>query len=125
MKNIIVIAAIAAICHEANRAYCATIGDNTQKSWDDAEQWQRDSAVKGVQFTVDNPNAPASAQHDAWTADKVSQGWEYGLVKDASAKTHPCIVPYDMLPAQQRAKDSLFQGIVKSLLPGAEEVFGV
>jgi len=27
---------IAKVCHEANRAYCESIGDNSQLSWEDA-----------------------------------------------------------------------------------------
>lgn len=106
---------IAKVCHEANKAYCESIGDNSQKSWDEAEQWQRESAVKGVQYRLDNPDAPQSAQHDSWMADKVNDGWVYGEVKDAAAKTHPCIVAYDQLPDEQKKKDALFQAVVDSL----------
>lgn len=106
---------IAKVCHNANKAYCEGIGDNSQKSWEDAEQWQRDSAIKGVEYRINNSSAPASAQHDAWMADKVNDGWVYGEVKDADKKTHPCIVPYDQLPIEQRKKDALFQAVVDSL----------
>ena len=105
---------VAKVCHATNRAYCKSIGDNSQKPWDEAEPWQRESAIKGVQFKIDNPNADLSAQHDAWTADKVATGWVYGPVKDADAKTHPCIVPYDLLPLEQRIKDYLFVAVVEA-----------
>ena len=106
---------IARVCHEVNRAICEAAGDHSQKSWDQAEQWQRDSAIKGVQFAVQNPNAPPSAQHDAWMADKLADGWRHGEVKDAQAKTHPCIVPYDALPFDQRVKDHTFRAVVAAL----------
>lgn len=106
---------IAQICHEANRGLCETVGDNTQVNWYAAEPWQRDSAIKGVEFARANPDAPASAQHDAWTRDKVADGWTYGEVKDATAKTHPCLVPFEQLPPFQQAKDILFRAIVKAL----------
>lgn len=106
---------IARVCHEANRAWCVENGDTSQKPWGDAEPWQRDSAIKGVQFALANPDAPASAQHDAWSADKLAAGWRYGEVKDADAKTHPCLVPFDQLPHHQQAKDRLFKAIVASL----------
>lgn len=106
---------IAKVCHEANKAFCETIGDNSQKTWNEAEQWQRDSAVNGVQFALGNPNATASAQHDSWLADKEKDGWVYGDVKDASKKTHPCIVPYNELPLEQRLKDYLFKAISNAL----------
>ncbi|WP_024516775.1 RyR domain-containing protein [Bradyrhizobium sp. Tv2a-2] len=106
---------IARVCHEANRAWCIANGDHTQKEWHFADQWQRDSAIAGVYFAIDNPDAPDSAQHDAWMADKVKDGWVYGAVKDATAKTHPCIVSFDQLPEHQQAKDKLFRAVVKSL----------
>lgn len=104
--------AIAKVCHEANRAYCSTIGDSSQVSWDDAPKWQQDSAIQGVVFCINCPEAPPSANHDAWLAAKVSDGWQYGLVKDPEKKQHPCCVPYDQLPKEQQKKDSLFKAIV-------------
>lgn len=106
---------IARICHEANLGLCAAHGDTSQKTWDLAEGWQRESAIKGVEFAQSNPDAPASAQHDAWSADKIAAGWTYGAKKDAEAKTHPCLVSFDDLPEFQRAKDVLFKAIVKAL----------
>ena len=112
---------VARVCHETNRAFCATIGDNSQKPWEEAEAWQRESAVKGVAFALDNPTAPASSQHDAWLADKLRDGWKYGPVKDATRKEHPCIVPYDQLPVEQRLKDYLFKAIVSAFVQAETE----
>lgn len=106
---------VARACHEANRAICEAFGDPSQKPWDQAEKWQQDSAIKGVVFALDNPAAPPSAQHDAWHADKVAAGWTFGEVKDADAKTHPCMVRYDQLPPEQRVKDGVFKAIVNAL----------
>lgn len=108
---------IAKQCHEANRQFCISIGDNSQKPWDEAEEWQRESAIDGVKFRINNPDAPDSAQHDAWCDFKIKDGWVYGEVKDTSAKTHPCLVPYEELPYGQKAKDKLFQAIVDICLP--------
>lgn len=105
---------VARIAHETNRAYCESIGDMSQKPWLEAEQWQRDSAVKGVEYKLANPNAQPSAQHEAWLMDKVEAGWVYGPIKDASKKEHPCMVNYDQLPEEQRLKDSLFVAIVEA-----------
>jgi hypothetical protein len=106
---------IASICHTANRAYCWTIGDYSQQPWDHAPMWQRDSAINGVKYRLDNPGAPASAMHDAWLAEKLAAGWTYGQIKDAVNKIHPCMVPYDNLPEEQKRKDALFSAIVDAL----------
>ena len=107
---------IARVCHEVNRAVCEAAGDTSQKPWPEAEQWQRDSAVRGVEFAQANPTAPASAQHNAWLADKEKDGWKYGPVKNPEAKEHPCFVPYGQLPENQRLKDEMFGLVVRAVL---------
>jgi hypothetical protein len=106
---------IAMIAHETNRAYCQSIGDGSQPTWTDAPEWQRESAVKGVQFHLENHakgiTPTASASHDSWLAEKTAAGWTYGPVKDADKKQHNCYMPYDELPLEQRMKDYLFGAV--------------
>jgi hypothetical protein len=103
---------IAIVCHEVNRAYCEAMGDKSQPKWKDAPDWQKDSAINGVQFHIDNPTAGPSASHESWLKQKAAEGWKYGLVKDPEKKEHPCFVPYEKLPAEQKAKDFIFTAIV-------------
>ena len=116
---------IARIAHETNRAYCETLGDMSQTRWEDAPQWQQESAIKGVQFHLDayaRGHHPApSASHDSWLAQKRADGWVYGPVKDPVAKTHPCVVPYDELPVEQRIKDYLFSAVVAAFVNARQE----
>lgn len=107
---------IAHVCHEANAALCRTVGDNSQKSWDKAEEWQRQSAINGVKFALGNLDAPAAAQHDAWMSDKEKAGWKFGPIKDPDKKEHPCMVPYIDLPLDQRLKDHLFKAVVRAFV---------
>lgn len=106
---------IAKVCHEANKAYCESIGDLSQTDWQSAPQWQRDSAIKGVEFNIANPESPASASHDSWLQVKYADGWKYGAVKNPDTKEHPCCVPYEELPEEQKKKDALFKAIVAAL----------
>jgi hypothetical protein len=106
---------IACVCHEANKAYCETLGDHSQHPWAQADEWQRESARNGVRYALAHPDAPPSTQHDAWRDDKIAEGWTYGPVKDAAAKTHPCMVSYAQLPKEQQRKDALFRAIVAAL----------
>jgi hypothetical protein len=103
---------IARVCHEANRALCIAFGDQSQLTWEQAPQWQRESAIKGVQFHIDNPNAGPEASHTAWMADKLAAGWTWGSTKDPEAKKHPCLVQFHELPPEQQAKDHIFRAIV-------------
>lgn len=106
---------IARVCHEVNRAYCAALGDLSQPKWEDAPQWQRDSAHNGVMLHMGDPHAGPEASHKAWMVEKLAAGWVYGEVKDPEAKTHPCLVPFSDLPREQQAKDFLFRAVVHAL----------
>ncbi len=117
LKHYATVVAIASVCHEANRAYCETIGDFSQVPWVEAPDWQKESACDGVEFNVRNPEAPASASHDNWLEHKRQDGWTYGPVKDPEKKEHPCFVPYAELPVEQQRKDALFKAIVGALFP--------
>lgn len=105
---------VARICHDANKAYCETQGDASQRNWYEAAECQRDSAIKGVRFRLNFPNAPVSVQHNEWRQEKANDGWKYGLVKDADKKEHPCMVSYEELPEYRRLKDFLFVSIVET-----------
>lgn len=102
---------IAKLAHEVNRAYCAAIGDMSQYSWDDAPQWQKESAINGVKFHAENPNSKPEDSHINWMKEKIEQGWTYGPVKDPENKKHPCILDYSLLPENQKAKDYIFHAI--------------
>ena|SRR5579863_2632801 len=106
---------VARIAHEVNRAYCLSLGDASQLIWEDAPLWQKKSAVDGVLFHLSNPSASPSASHNKWLEEKLSNGWKWGPVKDAEKKEHPCILDYELLPQEQKAKDFIFKGIVCAL----------
>ncbi len=107
---------IASVCHEANRAITRVIGDvPLQPSWDKAPEEMIRSSVAGVVWRMDNPLAPAAAQHEKWMSDKLNDGWVHGAVKDSIAKTHPALVPYDELPPAVKKKDAVFTAIVLAL----------
>lgn len=106
---------IAKVCHEANRAYCQVIGDDSQTSWDEAPDWQKQSAENGVMFHLSNPNAKPSNSHEEWLKEKEAAGWKYGPEKNEKKKEHPCFVPYNKLPEEQKKKDALFIAVVHAL----------
>lgn len=115
--------AIARVAHLINLAYCQSIGDTSIPAWEDASEEQIASLKLGVEMHLANPDATPEQSHESWLAEKAAKGWVFGDVKDAAAKTHPCIRPYAELPADQKAKDFLFRGVVHALkdIPDAEE----
>jgi len=106
---------IASIAHAINAAYCMSLGDNSIPAWDDAPEQQRNSIIAGVEMHLANPDATPEQSHESWLAQKLADGWIYGEVKDPELKQHPCVLPYDELPPEQKAKDYLFRAVVHAL----------
>lgn len=106
----------AMIAHEANRAYCLTIGDSSHVDWRATPENIRASVISGAEAIAKDPSITPAESHEKWSAYKVAEGWVYGETKDLVAKTHPCLVPYEELPENDRRKDSLFGAIVRVVL---------
>lgn len=87
---------IAQVAHEANRAYCHSMGDSSQLPWAKAPEWQRESAMNRVRFHLE--------RHIAGKPANPSE----------SHNSH------EELPAEQRLKDDLFAGIVAAFFKGGE-----
>lgn len=105
---------IARTCYEANRAVQHALGESDRsESWDEASDEARLSTIDGVRNA--QRGATAEQSHDNWLAFKRSHGWKLGPIKDEVARTHPLIVEYRELPAEQRTKDDLFIAVVRAL----------
>lgn len=106
---------IAMVAHELNRAYCASLGDQSQPAWAMATEAHQASMLAGVDMHLANPDATPEQAHEAWLENKRAEGWAYGEVKDVEAKKHPAFLPYDELLPEQKAKDYIFRAAVHVL----------
>lgn len=43
--------------------------------------------------------------HDVWAEARIAQGWTYGEQRDDKKKKHPCLVPYNELPNDEKEYD--------------------
>ena len=107
---------IAIICHEANRILQITNGEEPNPRWENLPNDLKNSTYMGVLEAMDGKNA--RDLHHSWMEERLSQGWVYGKVLDREKKIHPNLVPYDHLPFEQQAKDSMFFSIVAAYLMG-------
>jgi hypothetical protein len=107
---------IARATHEMNRTFCQILGDDSQMAWEDAPDWQRESKIAAVSAISKGETITPEEQHKRWMCEKLEDGWKHGEIKDAAAKTHPCLVPYAELPPEQRAKNKIFRVVAIGLL---------
>lgn len=114
---------VASVAHEANRALAIFLGE-AQPPWNDAPDWQVESALEGVRSILNDPEKRPEDSHEAWRVHKAADGWTYGPVKDPAKKEHPCMVPYRDLPPWQQFKDQLFVAVVRAMLAPLRETSG-
>lgn len=43
--------------------------------------------------------------HEVWAQSRMEQGWTYGTQRDDNLKYHPCLVPYEELPEEEKEYD--------------------
>ena len=43
--------------------------------------------------------------HEVWAETRIKQGWKYGEQRNDELKTHPCLVPYEDLPEEEKEYD--------------------
>lgn len=118
------IALIASIAHGINLAYSASLGDHSHLPWEETSEELKKSIEYGVKLHLENPDTTPEQSHESWLAQKEKDGWVYGEIKDLENKTHPCILPYEQLPAEQKTKDYLFKAVVTLLkdMPDPDDV---
>lgn len=65
----------------------------------------------GRYLKLDTLPTPEEA-HDSWMQSYYDMGWVYGETRDAVAKTHPDLLPFNELSQAERDKDAIFLAFV-------------
>lgn len=115
---------IARVAHEVNAAYCRSIGDDDIIGWDETTEEHKACLVAGVNQHLEDSEMTPEASHESWLAQKTTDNWILGDEVDHELKTHPLMVPYADVPAEQRVKDHLFKAVVNSMatIPAVEVI---
>ena len=45
--------------------------------------------------------------HEIWAQARMQQGWTYGAERNDTLKQHPCLVPYQLLPDEEKEYDRM------------------
>lgn len=43
--------------------------------------------------------------HEVWAKTRIEQGWTFGPQRDDANKKHPCLIPYEQLPEEEKVYD--------------------
>lgn len=62
------------------------------------------SNVQLPEFLLRLTEQIAENVHEVWAKSRIEQGWTFGVRNDAK-KTHPCLVPYNQLPEEEKDYD--------------------
>jgi len=63
------------------------------------------SQVKLSQELLDLTELLARNTHEVWARQRVAEGWHHGPARNEAKKEHPCLVPYEQLPENERDYD--------------------
>jgi len=114
---------IARLVVNTNADYSLALGEQAVTYWDATSPEVRASIIRGIISALRYDPTPAQ-NHQNFIDDRTKEGWTYGPEKNAEAKTHPDMIPFEQLPADQKAKNFIFLSLVKSLkskLPATAE----
>lgn len=106
---------MARVAHEQVMGLCACLGQPTI-SWEQASDMDQSSTREQILACVNDPNMNPQENWRIWAQNKTKAGWVWGPIKDADAKTHPCLVDsYDKVPFEERVKDHIFLSTVRGM----------
>ena len=55
--------------------------------------------------------------HNIWAAQRLADGWVFGIERDDAKKTHPCLVKFESLPEKEKEYDrKVSEGLIKTIL---------
>jgi len=119
MSPFITFAELVELCaraaHAVNCIFVEAVGEPiTIGPWEMLKEERKEGIRQGVRAALLNPDMEPGDSHKGWLATMEAAGWKYGPVRDEEAKVHPCMLPYDALPPEQRAKDAQFLTVVNA-----------
>jgi len=103
---------ILTVVHNAN-AVLKKINGEKHEELADMEPNRRAGMKAAIKNALTTDTTPEQS-HINWLAAQEALGYKYGTEIDRVNLLHPCMVPYEQLPAEQKLKDDMFVAIIKS-----------
>jgi len=109
------LAEVARMVHQTDKAYCESIGDYSNKNWEQAEPADKKRMEDIVQFYTDNPLAMDCSIHNVWIKAMVMDGWVKGDEFNPFTKTHPGIIKFEEIPFEQQVRATIIRRVIGTL----------
>ena len=45
--------------------------------------------------------------HETWAGERLADGWKLGPVRSDETREHPCLIPYEELPEEEKKYDRI------------------
>jgi len=103
---------IAQVMRAVIRELQAVNGEQVVPPWDARPEAERAESAERIRRLRERGASPREA-HEAWAELRRSEGWEWGPVKDPDARTTPLLAPYEDLDPVQRAKDEMYDAVIR------------
>ncbi len=103
---------ILTVVHNAN-AVLKKINGEKHEELADMEPARRAGIKAAIKYALENDTTPEES-HNKWLVAQEALGYKYGVEIDRVNLLHPCMVPYEQLPAAQKLKDDMFMSIINS-----------
>lgn len=111
-KPIMDIYQIAKTVHAGNNVL-KKINKEKPEAWEDMSDDRKTRMYAAIDLVLTQDTTPKQ-MHDVWVKNMKELGYKYGVKLDHDKKTHPCLVAYTKLPAEQKIKDDMFRSIILS-----------
>lgn len=109
-----IIIAAARSAYGAVSATREAFGETMRPSWESLPPMTRAQLVEAARLVLLRGASPRGL-HEQWLKDRLATGWTYGDTEDRVNRFHPAMLPWDDLPAEQRAKGHAFALVARAV----------
>ena len=83
------------------------------EKWENRDERFRKQFIDIIDKYLSRETLPTPREaHNSWVQSYLDMGWRYGKERSVEKKTHPDLIPFELLPKDERDKDAIFLVVV-------------